>query len=216
VGGALLVPAHELPKQHLRDELCNDDYIRFATCGTFETLEPLQSALHLVSDPSRTATGSRQRTHVGRPARPVLVDWWPAGRAGRISVGRRGGVVPSGRSFEAVADLREAELNVEESEALPAFKDAIADGLLVRRGADEVHNEVMYALTDAGRARVGAPLVPLHRTQRTRGQSERMPCAARRRPRSAGVRCILRRGRALVLVPHTYGGRPMDAAGRLA
>jgi hypothetical protein len=64
-----------------------------------------QSALHLVSDPSRTATGSRQRTHVGRPARPVLVDCWPAGRAGRISVGRRGGVVPSGRSFEAVADL---------------------------------------------------------------------------------------------------------------
>jgi len=41
VGGALLVPAHELPKQHLQDELCNDDYIRFATCGTFETLEPL-------------------------------------------------------------------------------------------------------------------------------------------------------------------------------
>jgi hypothetical protein len=105
---------------------------------------------------------------------------------------------------------------VEESEALPAFKDAIADGLLIRRGADEVHNEVMYALTDAGRARVGAPLVPLHRTQRTRGQSERMPCAARRRPRSAGVRCILRRARALVLVPHTYGdARWMLPGGRV-
>jgi hypothetical protein len=60
--------------------------------------------------------------------------------------------------LEAVAELREAslqlvcwELNVQEGEARPAFERAIADGLLERSGVDELYNEVMYALTDAGR-----------------------------------------------------------------
>jgi hypothetical protein len=60
--------------------------------------------------------------------------------------------------LDAVAELREAslqlvcwELNVEEGEARPAFERAVADGLLARRGVDEVHNEVMYALTDPAR-----------------------------------------------------------------
>jgi hypothetical protein len=63
--------------------------------------------------------------------------------------------------LEAVAELAEAslqlvcwELNVQEGEASPASERAIADGLLTRRGLDEVHNEVMYALTDAGRRRL--------------------------------------------------------------
>jgi DNA-binding PadR family transcriptional regulator len=42
------------------------------------------------------------------------------------------------------------ELNVQEFEARPAFERAIADGLLARRGVDELHGEVMYALTDRG------------------------------------------------------------------
>jgi DNA-binding transcriptional regulator PaaX len=60
--------------------------------------------------------------------------------------------------LEAVAELQEAslqlvcwELNVEEGEARPAFERAVADGLLVQRGVDEIYNEVTYALTDAGR-----------------------------------------------------------------
>jgi hypothetical protein len=60
--------------------------------------------------------------------------------------------------LEAVAHLEEAslqlvcwELNVQEGEARPAFERAIADGLLARCGVDELYNEVMYALTDAGR-----------------------------------------------------------------
>jgi hypothetical protein len=60
--------------------------------------------------------------------------------------------------LEAVAELEEAslelvcwELNVHVDEARPAFERAIADGLLARRGVDEVHDEVMYVLTDAGR-----------------------------------------------------------------
>jgi hypothetical protein len=59
--------------------------------------------------------------------------------------------------LEAVAELGEAslqlvgwELNVQEFEARPAFERAIADGLLARRGVDELHGEVMYALTDSG------------------------------------------------------------------
>jgi hypothetical protein len=60
--------------------------------------------------------------------------------------------------LEAVAELQEAslqlvcwELNVQEGEARPAFERAIADGLLARCGVDELYNEVMYALTAAGR-----------------------------------------------------------------
>ena len=59
--------------------------------------------------------------------------------------------------LEAVAELGEAslqlvcwELNVQEFEARPAFERAIADGLLARRGVDELHGEVMHALTDSG------------------------------------------------------------------
>jgi hypothetical protein len=59
--------------------------------------------------------------------------------------------------LEAVAELQEAslqlvcwELNVQEFEARPAFERAIADGLLARRRVDELHGEVMYALTDSG------------------------------------------------------------------
>jgi DNA-binding PadR family transcriptional regulator len=43
------------------------------------------------------------------------------------------------------------ELNVHGDEARPAFERAIADGLLARRRVDELHDEVMYTLTDAGR-----------------------------------------------------------------
>ena len=60
--------------------------------------------------------------------------------------------------LEAVAELQEAslelvcwELNVHEDEARPAFQRAVADGLLARRRVEELHDEVMYALTDAGR-----------------------------------------------------------------
>ena len=60
--------------------------------------------------------------------------------------------------LEAVAELREAslqlvcwELSVKEEEARPAFERAIADGLLVRCGVDELHGEVTYELTRAGR-----------------------------------------------------------------
>jgi hypothetical protein len=60
--------------------------------------------------------------------------------------------------LEAVAELGEAslqlvcwELNVQEFEARPAFERAIADGLLARRGVDDLHGEVMYALTERGR-----------------------------------------------------------------
>jgi len=60
--------------------------------------------------------------------------------------------------LEAVAELEEAslelvcwELNVHEDEARPAFQRAVADGLLARRRVDELHDEVMYVLTDAGR-----------------------------------------------------------------
>jgi hypothetical protein len=63
--------------------------------------------------------------------------------------------------LEAVAELEEAslelvcwELDVHVDEARPAFERAIADGLLARRSVDEVHGEVMYALTDAGRRRL--------------------------------------------------------------
>jgi hypothetical protein len=49
------------------------------------------------------------------------------------------------------------ELSVNEREARPAFERAIADGTLTRRGNDELHGEVMIALTDAGStARPGA------------------------------------------------------------
>jgi hypothetical protein len=60
--------------------------------------------------------------------------------------------------LEVVAELQEAslelvcwELKVPVDEARPAFERAIADGLLVRRSVDEVYDEVMYVLTDAGR-----------------------------------------------------------------
>ena len=60
--------------------------------------------------------------------------------------------------LEAVAELEEAslelvcwEFNVHVDEARPAFERAIADGLLARRGVDELNGEVMYAVTDAGR-----------------------------------------------------------------
>jgi sugar phosphate isomerase/epimerase len=60
--------------------------------------------------------------------------------------------------LDAVAELGEAslqlvcwELNVQEFEARPAFERAIADGLLARRGVDDLLGEVMYALTERGR-----------------------------------------------------------------
>jgi hypothetical protein len=88
-------------------------------------------------------------------------------RAARGAGGDRsvGAVVLSVRQvLEAVADLGEAslqlvcwELSVHEREARPAFERAIADGTLTRRGNDELHGEVMIALTDAGStARPGA------------------------------------------------------------
>jgi hypothetical protein len=39
----------------------------------------------------------------------------------------------------------------ERARCAPAFERAIAEGLLTPRGVDELHGEVMYALTDAGR-----------------------------------------------------------------
>jgi hypothetical protein len=77
-----------------------------------------------------------------------------------------GAVVLSVRQvLQAVAELGEAslqlvcwELSVHEREARPAFERAIADGLLVPCGVDELHGEAMYALTDAGRSWLeGAP-----------------------------------------------------------
>jgi hypothetical protein len=82
-------------------------------------------------------------------------------RAARGAGGDRsvGAVVLSVRQvLEAVAELGEAslqlvcwELSVHEREARSAFERAIADGLLVGCGVDELHGEVIYALTEAGR-----------------------------------------------------------------
>ena len=129
---------------------------------------PTRVVSRFVAEPEacrRLAAGVRTSTPIapiawratGPALRPVLLDRPPARRVGRDSV--LGAVELSVRQvLEAVAELQEAslqlvcwELNVQEDEARPAFERAIADGLLARSGVDDLYDEVMYALTDAGR-----------------------------------------------------------------
>jgi hypothetical protein len=99
---------------------------------------------------------ARSRRLLGRGDWRGSTDCRGASRARIVLLGEM--VLSVRQVLEAVAELQEAslelvcwELNVHEDEAHPAFQRAVADGLLARRRVDELHDEVMYALTDAGR-----------------------------------------------------------------
>ena len=106
--------------------------------------------------PCRRRGAARSGWRVGRAYWHCSTDGRGASRAAIALVGET--MLSVRQVLEVVAELQEAslelvcwELNVPVDEARPAFERAIADGLLARRRVDEVYDEVMYALTDAGR-----------------------------------------------------------------
>jgi hypothetical protein len=94
----------------------------------------LRPRLRLRAGHRRRREGEVRPQPAARAAGIAFVAWWCVGS----------------QVLEAVGELREASLQLV-GEVRLTFERAIAEGLLARRRVDQAHNEVMYALIDAGR-----------------------------------------------------------------